>query len=150
LNEDIVGTIKAGEDAVDIFGWDASACVAHLNQDIFLAVFALGLYFESHGSFHRGGGAGVLQEVDQNLLQGFTVGINGCNILWQVEMHGNIFLTYLAARVGHGIIDNNIQIDRFRLEFVESGLECGDLNQVIDQIANALRGSLDAFDELAL
>jgi len=58
--------------------------------------------------------------VDQNLLQGFAVGVDRSHILRQVEMHRNIFLAYLAAGIGHGVVDDQVQIDRLRFEYVQA------------------------------
>ena len=103
-----------------------------------------------HGSLIRGGCPGVLQEVDQDLLQGFAVGMDVRHVLRQVKVHGDVLLAHLTARVGHGIVNDKVQVHGFGLEVVESRFERGDLDQVVDQAIDPFGGGLDALHEFAL
>ena len=88
--------------------------------------------------------------MNQNWLERFAVSVDGLHVLWQIQMHGNIFLTHLTAGIRHGIINNQVQIHLFGLEFIESGFKYGDLDQVIDQSSNPLSRGFDTFHEFTL
>ena len=65
-------------------------------------------------------------------------------------MHGNVLLADLAAGVGHGVIDDQVQIDRLGLELIESGFERGHLDQVVYQAADPFGGGFDALHKFTL
>ena len=65
-------------------------------------------------------------------------------------MDRNILLADLRTRVRHGIVDDRIQIHGFGVEGVQVGCQRGDLDHVIGQTADALRGNFDAVHEFSL
>ncbi|MCK7526954.1 MAG: hypothetical protein MZV64_59800 [Ignavibacteriales bacterium] len=76
--------------------------------------------------------------------------MDGRHVPRQVEVQGDVLLAHLTARVGHGIVDDEVQVHGFRLEVVQTRFEGGDLDQVVDQVRDPFGGRLDALHEFAL
>jgi hypothetical protein len=150
LDQHVVGAVETAEHPRQVIGGDAAAGVRHLDQDEAAPILLLGAHLEGDLALHRGGRARVLEKVDQDLLQGLAVGVDGLERLGDVDPQGDVALAHLRAGVGHGIVDDQVQVDRLGLHGGQPGLDGGDLDEVLDQAADALGGGLDALDELAL
>ena len=86
----------------------------HLDQNVILFIFHLGLHFERDIAFDGRGRARVLQEMDEDLLQGFAVGVDGRHDLGQIQAHGNVLLAQLTAGIRHGIVNDDVQVHGFQ------------------------------------
>ncbi len=131
-------------------GSNASASISNLNGDEVLILLALHLYSQGDNAFDLGGTGGILQQVDQDLLECIPVSAELQDRIGNVEAQGDVLFADLGAGVSHGVINDQIQVDRLCLEFHPAGFKAGDLNQIVHQPANTIGGCFNPFDELAL
>ena len=92
----------------------------------------------------------LAEQVGKDLLQRLQVGLDGGQLIRQVDPQGNILFAQLGDHAGHGIIDDRVQVHHHRIEAHLPAIQGGDLDQLFQQAAHALGGGLDPLEEFAL
>ena len=140
------GALELAEHALDIFLADADAGIGHDQANLRI------------GALHRGGHHAargreldrVGQEVEQRLPEAPAIGHQGADVLGAVDLQRDALM--VRALVGERLdaVEQRAQVDRGDLELQIAGLDGGQIQDIVDQRGQALRGHHDAAAVLQL
>ena len=103
------------------------------------AIRDLNFSSQENFSFSRRNRSGILQQVDENLLQGIPIGMNMRHRVGQVYAQADFLFAQLLAGIGDGFVDCMAEIHSFWIKFILLSIEYRYPRKIIQQNRHALR-----------